>query len=303
AGNVITHLYMGLNAMLRSSGHPKEAMYATIATVVINTILDPVFIYGLNMGIRGAAVATVLAQVISLVWQLKIFSNKNEIIHFKRGIFMPRMGIVKDSFSIGLSPSLMNLAACLVVLLVNQGLVRYGGDLAVGAYGIVNRLVFVMVMIVVGFNQAMQPIAGYNYGAGLHSRVISVLKRTMVAATIVTTTSFAVFMLFANEVVQIFTTDAVLIDLSARGLRVVSLMFPIVGMQMVASNFFQSIGEAGKAIVLSMSRQMLMLVPMLLVLPQFFGIDGVWVSMPVADALASLLAALLLYKQFKHLKK
>ena len=163
-GNVITHLYMGLNAMLRSSGHPKQAMCATIATVVLNTILDPIFIYGFDMGIRGAAVATVLAQIVSLVWELWLFSRKGELLQFKRGIFRPNRRIINDSFSIGMAPFLMNLAACLVVLLINHGLVRYSGDLAVGAFGIVNRLVFVVVMICVGFNQAMRPICGYNYG-------------------------------------------------------------------------------------------------------------------------------------------
>ncbi|MGM9811615.1 MAG: MATE family efflux transporter [Muribaculaceae bacterium] len=302
-GNIITHLYMGLNAMLRSTGHPKQAMYATIATVAVNTILDPVFIYGFDMGIRGAAIATVLAQAISLVWQLTILSRDTEVVHFKRGIFRPQRRIVVDTFSIGLAPFLMNMAACMVVTLINQGLVRYGGDLAVGAYGIVNRLVFVIVMVVVGFNQAMQPIAGYNYGAKQYSRVHEVLIRTIVAATIVTTTGFAVFMLFPAQVVRIFTTDSELIGLAAHGLRITVLIFPFVGFQMVTGNFFQSIGKANKAIILSLSRQVLVLIPCLFVLPQFFGVAGVWYSMPVSDALSSIWAAILLGLQIKQFKK
>lgn len=302
-GNMVTHLYMGLNAMLRSSGHPRQAMCATILTVVLNTILDPIFIYTFDMGIRGAAVATVLAQVVSLVWELQIFSRQSELLHFRRGIFMPQKRIVTESFTIGMSPFLMNLAACLVVLLINQGLVRYGGDLAVGAYGIVNRLVFVIVMIVVGFNQAMQPICGYNYGSKQYHRVTDVLRRTLIAATIVTTTGFAIFMIFPQEVVRAFTTDAQLIDLSAKGLRIVVMMFPIVGLQMVISNFFQSIGKPYKAIILSVSRQMGILIPCLLILPSFFGVKGVWYSLPVSDALASILAIVMLIietRKFKH---
>lgn len=302
-GNVVTHLYMGLNAMLRSSGHPRQAMSATILTVVLNTILDPIFIYTFDMGIRGAAIATVLAQVVSLIWELQIFSRQSELLHFRRGIFRPKMRIVTETFTIGLSPFLMNLAACLVVLLINQGLVQYGGDLAVGAYGIVNRLVFVIVMIVVGFNQAMQPICGYNYGSKQYQRVSDVLRRTLIAATIVTTTGFAVFMIFPQQVVRAFTTDAQLIDLSAKGLRIVAMMFPIVGMQMVTSNFFQSIGKSHKAIILSVSRQMGILIPCLLVLPHFFGVEGVWYSMPVSDALASILAAVLLIIETRKFKR
>ena len=302
-GNIITHLYLGLNSMIRSMGHPKQAMYATIATVVINTILDPVFIYGLDMGIRGAAIATVLSQSISLMWQLFFLSRRSGTLYFKRGIFRPQRRIVVDSFSIGLAPFLMNLAACMVVTLINQGLVRYGGDLAVGAYGIVNRLVFVIVMIVVGFNQAMQPIAGYNYGAKQHSRVHEVLKRTIVAATIVTTTGFAVFTLFPSQVVRIFTTDSRLIELAANGLRITVMIFPFVGFQMVTGNFFQSIGKANKAIILSLSRQVLVLIPCLFILPVFFGVEGVWYSMPVADAISSIWAGIMLWLQIKQFKK
>ena len=302
-GNAITHLYLGLNAMLRSAGYPQKAMYATIATVVINTILDPVFIYGFGWGIRGAAIATILAQMISLAWQLKLFSNKNELLHFHRGIFKLKRKIVTASLAIGMSPFMMNVAACFIVILINQGLKRYGGDMAIGAFGIVNRLVFVVVMIVMGLNQGMQPIAGYNFGARLYDRVTKVLKITIAYATAVTTFGFLVGILIPDLVVAIFTSDAELIELSARGLRVTVLFFPIIGFQMVAANFFQSIGMAGKAIFLSLSRQLLILLPLLLILPLFYGVDGVWYSMPVSDFLASLIAAVMLWWQFRQFKK
>ena len=289
-GNVVTHLYLGLNAVLRASGHPKQAMYATIATVAINTILAPIFIFMFDWGIRGAAIATVSAQVIALLWQLKQFNNANELLHFRRGIFRLKRKIVFDSLAIGMSPFLMNLAACLIVILINQGLKKYGGDLAIGAFGIVNRLVFIVVMIVMGLNQGMQPIAGYNFGAKLYDRVNKVLKLTIIYATCVTTFGFLVGMLAPNLVVGIFTSDAELTELSATGLRITVMFFPIIGFQMVTSNFFQSIGMAGKAIFLSLTRQMLILLPCLLILPHFFGVAGVWYSMPVSDLLASLIA-------------
>ena len=301
-GNTVTHLYLGLNAVLRSSGHPQKAMYATIATVVVNTILDPVFIYGFGWGIRGAAIATIVAQVISLTWQLKLFGNKDELLHFHRGIFRLRRKIVFDSLAIGMSPFLMNMAACFIVIIINQGLKKYGGDLAIGAFGIVNRLVFIVVMIVMGLNQGMQPIAGYNFGAKLYERVNKVLKLTIIYATAVTTFGFLVGMLLPDLVVGIFTSDAELTELSATGLRITVMFFPIIGFQMVTSNFFQSIGMAGKAIFLSLTRQMLILLPCLLILPQFFGVAGVWYSMPVSDLLASLIALVMLVCQFRKFR-
>lgn len=302
-GNVVTHLYLGLNAVLRSSGHPQKAMYATIATVVINTILDPLFIYGFGWGIRGAAIATIIAQVISLLWQFKIFSNKDELLHFHRGIFRLRRKIVIDSLAIGMSPFLMNLAACFIVIVINQGLKRYGGDLSIGAFGIVNRLVFIFVMIVMGLNQGMQPIAGYNFGAQQYARVSRVLKLTIIFATVVTTSGFLMGMLIPELVVSIFTSDEELIAISARGLRVVVMFFPIIGFQMVTSNFFQSIGMASKAIFLSLTRQMLFLLPALIILPRFFGAAGVWYSMPFSDLLASLVALVMLVSQFRKFKR
>ena len=301
-GNTITHLYLGLNAVLRSSGHPQKAMYATIATVIINTILDPVFIYGFGWGIRGAAMATIVAQIISLMWQLWIFSSKEELLHFHRGIFRLKRKIVFDSLAIGMSPFLMNMAACFIVILINQGLKKYGGDLAIGAFGIVNRLVFIIVMIVMGLNQGMQPIAGYNFGAKQYERVTKTLKLTIIYATGVTTFGFIIGMLFSDTVVGIFTSDAELIELSAKGLRIVVMFFPIIGFQMVTANFFQSIGMASKAIFLSLTRQMVVLLPCLLILPRFFGAAGVWYSMPISDLLASLIAGTMLVWQFRKFR-
>lgn len=302
-GNVITHIYLGLNAVLRSAGHPQKAMIATVATVIINTILDPIFIYGFGWGIQGAAIATITAQVIALMWQFKLFSNKDELLHFHRGIFRLRRKIVLDSFAIGMAPFLMNLASCFIVILINQGLKRHGGDLAIGAFGIVNRLVFLFAMVVMGINQGMQPIAGYNFGARLYPRVTRVLKLAIYAATIVTTTGFLMGMFIPDLAASIFTSDSELIRQSAEGLRIVVMFFPIVGFQMVASNFFQSIGMASKAIFLSLTRQVLILIPCLLILPHYFGQTGVWVSMPVADLTASLISATMLWWQFRQFKK
>ena len=301
-GNVFSHMYFGLNAVLRASGHPQKAMYATINTVVINTLLDPLFIYVFDWGIRGAAIATIIAQVISLVWQFKILTDKNELLHLRRGIYHLQSKIVKNIIAIGLSPFCMNVASCFIVIFINKGLKEYDGDLAIGAYGIVNRLVFICVMIVMGITQGMQPIAGYNYGAQQFDRVTRVLKLSIYGATAMTTLTFLVGELLPDVAVRLFTTDEGLISRAAEGFRIVVLFFPIVGFQMVTSNFFQSIGMANKAIFLSLTRQLLFLLPCLIILPTFMGAAGIWWSMPISDLIASLVAGVLLYKQFQNFK-
>ena len=302
AGNVFSHMYFGLNAVLRASGHPQKAMYATINTVVINTLLDPLFIYVFDWGIQGAAIATIIAQVISLIWQFKILTDKNELLHLRRGIYHLQSKIVKNIIAIGLSPFCMNVASCFIVIFINKGLKEYDGDLAIGAYGIVNRLVFICVMIVMGITQGMQPIAGYNFGAQQFDRVTRVLKLSIYGATAMTTLTFLVGELLPDVAVRLFTTDEGLISRAAEGFRIVVLFFPIVGFQMVTSNFFQSIGMANKAIFLSLTRQLLFLLPCLIILPTFMGAAGIWWSMPISDLIASLVAGVLLYKQFQEFK-
>ncbi len=302
-GNTISHMYFGLNAMLRSSGHPKKAMAATIVTVLLNAVLDPLFIFVFDMGIRGAAIATILAQVVSLIWIVVIFSNKNALLHFDRKGFRFEPRIAKDSISIGMAPFLMNFVSCFVVIFINNRLKMYGGDLAIGAYGIVNRIVFVFIMVVMGFTHAMQPIAGYNYGAKQMPRVYEVLKLTMLCATVVMTAGFLICELFPRSVVSIFTTDAELIDKAAHGLRLIVVMFPVVASSMVIGNFFQSIGKPKRAIFLSLSRQLLYLIPCLWILPLFMDIAGVWASFIVSDFLASVTSIILLWNFVKNNKE
>ncbi len=302
-GNVITHMYLGLNAVLRSSGFPKQAMYITLVSVVINICLNPLFIFGFGWGIKGSAWATVISQVISLSWQMYHFAQPKQLLHFRKGIFKLRSEIVNGILSIGMSPFLMNLCSCLIVILINRGLKEYGGDMAIGAYGIVNRVAFMFVMIMMGFNQGMQPIAGYNYGARLYPRVLEVTRLTVKWAVSVATTGFLLCMFIPEWIVRMFTTDAELVRESVYGLRICFAVFPIVGFQMVATNFFQSIGLAKKAIFLSLTRQLLFLVPGLVILPPLLGTLGVWISMPISDLAATILTAFVLAREFKKFKQ
>ncbi len=301
-GNVFTHMFLGLNAMLRSSGKPKKAMKATIMTVIINIALAPLFIFVLHLGIRGAALATVLSQLIVLLWQFKLFSNPNELIHLRRDTYRLERRIVTGSLSIGLSPFLINLCACIVVIIINKQLVSYGGDVAVGAYGIANRMMFFFVMVVIGINQGMQPIAGFNFGAKHYTRLNQVLKYAITIATGIWIVGFIVCVLLATPVASAFTNDEELLKEAAHALRVMNLVVPIIGFQMITIGFFQSIGKAGISIFLSLTRQLLFLVPLLLILPNFFGLEGIWYSVPIADGTAAITAAIVLIYHMRKFK-
>ena len=305
AGNVITHLYFGLNSVIRSSGNPNLAMGLTLFTVISNAILDPVFIYLLGMGIRGAAVATVLCQTLALAYTLWYFLDQKRFLRLNRKhIFRLDWRIAKDSLAIGMGPFLMNLASCIVVLFINNQLLKYGGDLAIGAYGIVNRISFLFAMVVVGFNHGMQPIAGYNYGARLYSRVREVYIRTAMWATIVVTVGFIVSEFFPGPAVSLFTNDPQLKSLATKGLRMMNIVFPIVGFQMVTTNLFQCLGMVSKSIFLSLTRQLLFLVPCVYFLRAALGSEiGVWYSFPISDFLSSVLTAILAIGLLKKLGK
>ena len=302
-GNIITHLYFGLNSIVRVSGHPQKAMAATLLTVGINTLLDPLFIFVFKMGIQGAAVATILSQSIALVWILRILSDKRELLHFSRETFSVDWGIARRSMSIGLAPFLMNVASCFVVIFINNQFKHYGGDLAIGAYGIVNRLVFIFLMVVMGFTQGMQPIAGYNYGARQYDRVMRVFRLTVLCACLVTSVCFIVGVFFPRTAASLFTQDEELISMAAHGFTIDVLLFLIIGRQIVISNFFQSLGLARKAIFLSLTRQLIFLLPFLALLPRWFGTDGVWYSLPASDLAALIVSEVMLLQLKRQFRK
>lgn len=302
-GNVVTHMYLGLNTASRAVGHPNRAMYATILTVVLNAVLDPLFIFSFGWGVRGAAIATILAQVVSLTWLLVEFAKPKERIHLQMRNLIPDIHIVRKSLSIGVSPFVMNSAACLIVIFINRGLMSHGGDYAVSAFGIVNRFVFIFAMIVLGVNQGMQPIAGYNFGAQMIDRLFKVLKLTIFWATVIMTLQCIVAQLIPEMVARLFTTDPLLIDEAAHGMRLFTIAAPIVGFSMVTSNFFQSIGMAPQSIFLSLTRQILFLLPLLVILPRFWGVSGIWYSIPISDTLAFICSAVMLIYHMKKFRR
>lgn len=310
-GNVFSHTFFGLNSILRATGHPSIAMQCNLLAVTLNCVLDYIFMVHLGMGIQGVAQATVISQIVALVWQFYILSKPTEVIHFQRGIYRPDLRIIRQILSIGASPFLMNACACIVVLFINNQMLTYGsmlpvkdgGDVAVAAYGIDNRVVFCFLMIVMGLNQGMQPIAGYNWGARLDHRVWHVLRLTILGGTLITVCGWVVGTFFAEEVVRCFVSEPDVVAIATHGFRIDVAVFPIVGAQMVISNFFQSIGHAGKSVFLSLSRQLLVLVPALWLLPQWMGFDGVWWAIPVSDMVSFIFALGMFIWLVRHIKQ
>ena len=307
-GNILTHIYYGLNSMLRSIGHPKVSMYATILAVVINIILDPIFIFVLDMGVRGAALATMISQLVSVVIELVIFLNPKEVIYFHRGIWRLKRDITMRALGIGTAPFLMHMASCFVVIVLNNQLKRYGGDMAIATFGITNRFMFFFAMIVMGLNQGMQPIVGYNYGAKLFDRMVRALKLTAMCATCVMGVLWLFGLVWPEGFIRLFTHDELLIAQSVAPARVMLCTMVMVGFPMVVGNFYTSIGLSGKAIFLSLTRQVIFLIPCILLLPLLFQtlnitpIWGVWWGLPLCDALAAVLAAIILNKDMRKFK-
>ena len=304
-GNILTHIYFGLNSMLRSAGHPRFSMTATIVAVTINVILDPIFIFWLEMGVRGAALATVISQAVAVVWQITRFFDKEELVHFHKDIWVLDKHITKRALSIGMAPFLYNIAHCVVVIIINNQLKHYGGDFAIASYGVINRLTFVFAMIIMGLNQGMQPIAGYNYGARKYDRVMRSFYLTSIYATAVMAVVFVLGEFFPDWVTRVFTHDEVLISGTIRPMRIICSTMLIIGFQMVAGNLFTSIGMAGKSIFLSLTRQVLYLIPLLLVMPGLMTdpLDGVWWAIPISDTIAALTAAVMLWFQIRNFGK
>lgn len=282
-GNVVTHMYFGMNAVLRAAGKPRHAMWATLFTVGMNIILIIAFVWWFRWGIRGAALATITSQTIALCWQMWVFSDKKELLHLRKGIYKLKKDLVRNIISIGISPFLMQSTSCVIVIFMNNQFVRYGGDMAVGAYSIANSVVMVLFMFVMGMIQGMQPIVGYNYGAERFDRMFRCLWLTITAATTILLIGWTASMLFPRQIARVFTTDATLIAMAARGIQLNMMVFFVVGSQAVITNFFQCIGKVKISIFLSLSRQLILLLPMAYIFPLFLGLDGVWYSMAASD--------------------
>ncbi len=307
-GTPIAFVFIGLNNIMRATGYPARAMISALLSVGVNIILAPIFIFVLDWGIRGAAFATVCGQTAAFIWVMAHFLSKKSFIHFQRGNKWLTPMIIKRIYAIGLSPFLMNICACIVVVFINKALLDYGGadgNMAIGAYGILNRTTMFFVMIVFGVTQGMQPILGFNYGAKNFQRVRHTLSIGIWLGVAITTTGWILTEFWPGIIARLFTVDPTLIAISERGFRIYFIFYPLVGCQIVIQNYFQSVGRPKISIFLSLTRQLIFLLPFLMIFPKRFGIDGVWGAMSASDAIAFLFAIVTLIitnrRQNKHI--
>lgn len=300
-GNVFNNVAFGLNNLIRAEGNPKISMYTMLFGAGLNTILDPIFIFVFGMGIEGAAIATVISQIGSAIWTLMYYFRGNSMLKIKKENFKLKSHIVKSIFAIGISPFAMQLVASVVSAISNRALSTYGGDTAVGAMTVISSVSMIFLMPIFGINQGAQPIIGYNYGAKNYKRVKDTLKYAIIGASSICILGFLAIQLFPEAIIKFFNNDAELIKVGTKGLKTYLFMLPIVGLQIVSSNFFQCIGKAKKSIFLSMTRQVIFLIPLLLVLPKFMELNGIWVAGPIADFLASLVTVLFLIYEIRRL--
>lgn len=294
AGTPISYVFLGLNNLMRATGYPRKAMISALLSVAVNVVAAPIFIFVFEWGIAGAALATVLGQLAAFIWVLAHFISPKSEIHFTRKAWNIDWSIVRKVYAIGTSPFLMNCCACLVVVFINKALLDSAGadgNLAVGAYGIINRTSMFFVMIIFGITQGMQPILGYNYGAASWQRVRETLMKGIWIATAVSLVGWLLTEIFPDTISNMFTTDKSMIAIARDGFRIFFLFYPFVGSQIVIQNYFQSIGMPKLSIFLSLTRQLIFLLPLLCLLPPHYGVDGVWIAMCSSDFIAFALAA------------
>ena len=302
-GTILSALLFGFNNIMRASGYPKKAMISMILSAIINISLAPVFIFVFDMGIAGAAHATNIAFFVGMIWVMLHFFDKKTNIRFHRKNFKLDKQIVKSILNIGMSPFSMQIAASITIVIMNWALIKYGGDLAMGALGIQNAFSTLVIMFIIGLNLGAQPIVGFNYGARKFDRMFLAVKKTAITATVVSSVGFILGMFFPHALASLFTTDEELRNIAARAIRISVTIFPLIGSQIVITNFFQSIGKAYISMTLSLTRQVLFLIPCLVFLPPVFGLDGVWASMPVADSLSVVVTTTTLVFFMKKFRK
>lgn len=305
-GTPIAYVFISLNNVMRATGYPTKAMVSALVSVGVNVALAPIFIFCFKWGMRGAALATVCGQTCACIWVIAHFCSRKSYIRFSRSARWFSVSIIKKIYSIGLSPFLINVCACVVVMFINQTLKNYGGadgNMAVGAFGIVNRVTMLFLMIVLGVTQGMQPILGYNYGAGKWDRVKRTLRIGIWAGAIITLVGFLITELFPDTITRMFTDDETLIRLSRDGFRIIMICYPLIGGAIVIQNFFQSIGKPQLSIFLSVTRQLLFLLPLLFILPRYWGVNGVWASMAGSDFISFVITVVTLIVVQRRLNK
>lgn len=303
-GVIFQNLAFSMNHSIRASGSPKIAMFSMLIGAILNTILDPIFIYVFHMGVAGAAIATVISQTVSSAWVVSFFLREKGTLRLYVKNMKLKKHVVLSIFSIGVSPFSMQLAASVITIILNSSLLRFGGDIAVAAMGVINSITMLILMPMFGINQGAQPIIGFNYGAKKYDRVKHTLKLAILFATSISTLGFIMVELFPSFLISLFgKNNAQLIDIGSHGIRIFLSMLPIVALQIVSANYFQAVGKPNHSMFLSLSRQVIILMPLLFILPPIFKLNGVWLAGPASDVISSIIAAIFLYREMKHLDR
>ncbi|GAB6178749.1 MATE family efflux transporter [Desulfotomaculum defluvii] len=302
-GSIFGSISMGMNNFIRAEGNPKMAMNTQILGALINIVLNYFFIFRLGLGLKGSALATVISQFISSVWVLSYFFTGKSLVKIKTKNLMPQWPILLSIMAIGFSPFAMQIANSIQQLILNKTLMNYGGDMALSAVGIMMSLSTLLFMPILGISQGAQPIIGYNYGARQYQRVKETLKIAIIASTAIALAGYLVLIIWPTEIVGLFSTDKQLIALTVHAMMIFFTMLPVLGFQIISSTYFQAVGKAKESAILSLSRQVLLFIPLLLILPHFWGIDGVWRTAPIADFLAVILTATVIYLEMRKLGK
>lgn len=302
-GMVLMNLTFSYNNIMRATGYPGRAMYTNLIGAGMNAILAPVFLFGFKLGIKGAAIATDISMLVTSFFVMSHFFKKDTTLHFVRGTFKLDWKVIKAILYIGMAPFLINVAGSAINAIVNNSLLKYGGDDAIASVVVFNRFVTIFVFIVIGICQGMQPILGYNYGSGKLDRLFGTLRLAIVSAVCVTAIGSLIGAFNPRVIAMAFMQDEAQIECAVNCLRITTITFWMVGFQIVGTNFFQSLGMAGRAVFLSLTRQIIFMIPMLLILPPKFGLDGVWSCYPVCDFAAAVVTGIMLGVQIKKIKK
>lgn len=302
-GMVLQNITFSYNNVMRASGYPGKAMYTNMIGAVLNCILAPLFLFGFGWGIRGAAIATDISMAVTAVWVMSHFFRKSSTLHFVRGTFRFNWPVIRGVLYIGMAPFLINVTGSAVNAIINNSLLGYGGDNAVAAVVVFNRFVTIFVFVIIGICQGMQPIVGYNYGSGRYGRLFRTFAMAACAGVVVSTVGSLTGHFNARQIAMMFMQDEAQIECAVRCLRITTLTFWMVGFQIVTTNFFQSLGMAGKAVFLSLTRQIIFMIPLLLILPPVYGLDGVWSAYPISDLVSTLVAIGMLVFQVRHIRR
>jgi putative MATE family efflux protein len=303
AGSVVFTLGIATEDLVRAEGNARYAMFGMLLGAGLNIVLDPIFIFGFDMGVRGAALATILAQLASTIFLLRYFFAGKSSVSFKPKLLVPDSKVSRQIIAIGIGPCIVETSNSFIMIFINNSLASYGGDVSIAAFGIIHRMYMLIFLPMLGISFGLQPIIGYNYGAEQFSRVVESVKAALKISTLFSLLGFLLMFLFPAPIIRIFSPDSELTAVGVEAMRIVVFALPLIGFQLVGTTVFQALGRPRPAFILSVAGQLLFLLPLVLILPRFYGLQGVWAAFPISDFLVCGLAVGLMLREYRKFKK